>query len=165
MSRTNSTSLTTSPVATSVVRPDVALTILRAATGAVFVAHGAQKLFVYGFGGVTGAFAGMGIPLPGIAGPLTALVEFFGGLALIFGLLTRLAGLGLSITMLGAIAFVHLKAGFFAPAGVEFPMTLLGSTLTLAVAGAGKFSLDAVISRRRGAALEGTSDARSLRAA
>jgi len=146
-------------------RPDIAFAILRAITGAVFAAHGAQKLFVYGFDGVSGAFAGMGIPFPGVAGPLTGLVEFLGGLALITGLLTRLAGVGLSITMLGAIGFVHLKAGFFAPAGVEFPLTLLGSTLALVVVGAGRISLDALIARPRGRTDAAAPNARTFRAA
>jgi putative oxidoreductase len=134
---------------TNATRVDVALALLRVIVGAVFLAHGAQKLFVYGFGGVTGAFGGMGLPAPGITGPLTALVEFFGGLGLVAGLLTRLAGLGLSIVMLGAIGFVHLSQGFFAPKGVEFPLALLGATTALAIAGAGRYSLDHVIASRR----------------
>lgn len=133
----------------STVRTDIGLAILRVTTGAIFVAHGAQKLFVYGFAGVTGAFQGMGIPFPGIAGPLTGLVEFFAGLALIVGLLTRLAGVGLAIAMLGAIAFVHLAAGFFAPTGFEYPLALLAATSALAFTGAGRFSLDALIASRR----------------
>jgi putative oxidoreductase len=137
----------TSPTTPS--RADIGLAVLRVATGAIFAAHGAQKLFVFGFAGVTGAFGQMGVPLPGITGPATALVEFFGGLALVFGLLTRLAGFGLAITMVGAIGLVHLAAGFFAPAGVEFPLSLLAATLTLAISGAGRFSLDALIARRR----------------
>lgn len=132
-------------------RPDLGLTILRVATGAIFAAHGAQKLFVYGFAGVTGAFGGMGIPFPGIAGPLTALVEFFGGLALIVGLLTRLASFGLGLTMLGAIGFVHLASGFFAPNGIEFPLSLLAATAALVFTGAGRFSVDALIGARRSA--------------
>lgn len=129
-------------------RTDIGLLILRVATGAIFAAHGGQKLFVYGFGGVTGAFAGMGIPLPGVTGPLTAVVEFFGGLALVFGLLNRLAGFGLAITMVGAIGFVNIAGGFFAPTGVEFTLSLLGATTALAVAGAGRYSLDALIAAR-----------------
>lgn len=134
-------------------RTDVGLTILRVVTGAIFVAHGAQKLFVYGFAGVSGAFQGMGIPFPGITGPLTGLVELFAGLALVVGLLTRLAGFGLAITMLGAIAFVHLAAGFFAPTGFEFPLALLAATSALAFTGAGRFSLDGLIASRRSAPL------------
>lgn len=126
-------------------RPNVGLAILRIATGSIFAAHGAQKLFVYGVSGITGAFGSMGIPLPGVTGPLTGLVELLGGLALIIGLLTRLAGFGLSITMLGAIGFVHLAAGFFAPNGVELPLALLASTTAIAFAGAGRYSVDALI--------------------
>ena len=131
------------------IRTDLGLTALRLATGAIFAMHGGQKLFVYGFGGAAGAFGGMHIPAPGITGPLTGLVEFFGGLALIAGLLTRLAGVGLAITMLGAIALVHLANGFFAPNGFEYPLALLGANVALAFAGAGRFSLDARIARRR----------------
>jgi putative oxidoreductase len=133
---------------------DLGLTILRATTGLIFLAHGAQKLFVFGFAGVTGAFTQMGVPLPGIAGPATALVEFFGGLALIAGLLTRLASVGLSITMLGAIFLVHLSAGFFAPQGIEFPLALVGAAATLAITGAGRYSLDALLGSRHSKASE-----------
>lgn len=135
-------------------RINAALAMLRAAVGAVFVAHGAQKLFVFGFAGVTGAFTQMGVPLPGVAGPAVALLEFFGGLALIFGLLTRLASLGLAINMLGAILLVHLANGFFNPTGIEFPLTLLLGALALTTAGAGDWSLDAVMAARRDDTME-----------
>ena len=133
-------------------RTDAALAILRMVVGAIFIAHGAQKLFVFGFAGVSGAFGQMGIPFPGLMGPFIALIEFFGGLALVIGLLTRLASLGLAFNMLGAITLVHLKAGFFNPAGVEFPLALVGMTLALVLAGAGRFSVDALIANRSGKA-------------
>jgi putative oxidoreductase len=132
-------------------RTDLALAILRVVVGIVFLAHGGQKLFVFGFDGVTGAFTQMGAPLPQITAPMVALLEFFGGLALVAGLLTRFAAVGLALVMLGAMVLVHLAAGFFAPNGVEFPLTLLAASAALAFAGAGRFSLDHLIAARRAA--------------
>jgi putative oxidoreductase len=127
---------------------DTALAVLRVVLGVTFILHGGQKLFVYGFAGVTGAFGQMGIPAPGFFGPFVALVEFFGGIAITLGLLTRLAALGVGATMVVAILTVHLKQGFFNPGGVEFPLSLLASALSLVIAGAGAYSLDAVIAKR-----------------
>ena len=129
-------------------RHDVALAALRVAIGGIFAAHGAQKLFVYGIEGVSGACGGMGIPMPGITGPLTGVVELAAGLALVVGLMARLAGLGLAVIMLGAISFVHIKAGFWAPNGVEFPLALMAGAAAIAFAGAGRYSLDAVRASR-----------------
>ena len=130
-------------------RVDLALLLLRVVFGATFAVHGYQKLFIFGFGGVTNAFTQMGAPLPGITGPLVALLEFFGGIAIVIGLLTRLAGLGLAIDMLGAILLVHLPDGFFAPKGVELVLLLMTGALALALTGAGAWSVDAAIARRR----------------
>jgi putative oxidoreductase len=127
---------------------DTALAVLRIVLGVTFILHGGQKLFVFGFSGVSGAFAQMGIPAPGVLGPFVALVEFFGGIAILLGLLTRLAALGVGATMVVAILTVHLKNGFFAPTGVEFPLALLASAIALVITGAGAFSLDALIGKR-----------------
>lgn len=125
------------------------LAIVRIVTGIVFTAHGAQKLFVYGLDGVAGAFAKMGVPMPGLLGPFVALVEFLGGIALIIGLLSRIAAAGLAFDMLVAILLVHLSAGFFLPAGYEFALMLFASSLAIALAGPGSLSADAAIASRR----------------
>lgn len=128
---------------------DTGLALLRVITGVTFAAHGAQKLFVYGLDGVAGGFAQMGVPLASVMGPLVGFIEFFGGVALIAGLLTRLAGVGLTAVMLGAMAIVHLPNGFFLPNGYEFVLVLGASATTLAVTGAGRHSLDARLARHK----------------
>lgn len=144
---------------------DIGLMILRLVVGMIFIAHGGQKLFVYGLDGVAGAFGQMGVPMPQLMGPFVALLEFSGGLALTAGLLTRLVALGLAATMVVAMLLVHLKAGFFAPNGIEFALSLLGSTTLLAITGAGSYSIDALIGRRKGTVLLGTDSAGIRRAA
>jgi putative oxidoreductase len=136
----------------SAIAPRVAagLLVLRLALGITMLAHGYQKLFVFGFAGITSGFTQMGIPMPGIIAPLITLIEFFGGIAMVIGLLSRLVGLGFAIDMLGALTFVHFKNGFFMPTGFELVFVLLGMSVAVALAGPGALSIDGMIARRRG---------------
>ena len=88
----------------------------------------------------------MGVPFPGLTGPFIALLESFGGIALVMGLLTRLVALGFVFDMLGTILLVQLKRGF---SGYEVEFLLLGSSLALVLTGAGRFSVDALLAGRR----------------
>src|SRR6266496_6315461 len=95
---------------------NVATLILRMVVGIVFFAHGAQKMLGwfggYGFTGTMGFFTGM-MHIPAPLAFLAIAAEFFGGLGLIFGLLTRIAAFGISCDMLVAVLKVHLPFGFF----------------------------------------------------
>lgn len=129
--------------------------IVRLGLGLVFFMHGAQKTFGwFGGGGLRGtvaAFRQMGIP-PG-ATVAAALVECFGGLAVLLGLLARPAALGLILVMLVAIRKVHWRHGFFinwtmAPGrghGYEFNVALIAMALSIVVGGAGALGLDRLI--------------------
>lgn len=117
---------------------DVALLGIRVVLGIIFMAHGAQKLF--------GAFGGPGLAgIVGMLGPvgyLVAVGEFFGGLGMLVGFLVRFSAASNALIMLGAIALVHGRNGFFlANQGFEYNLALLGLLLPLVLAGSGRFSL------------------------
>lgn len=126
------------------------LLVLRVVVGAIFAAHGAQKIFEYTLPGTIGSFAGMGIPLPEIAAPVVAFVELVGGILLIAGFFTRPVGILLAIDMAVALVAVHLPAGLWVgEGGYEFVAVLGVAALSLAFTGAGKFSLDRALLRGR----------------
>lgn len=126
--------------------------VARIDLGVIFIAHGSQKLLGWfggpGWTGTIEAFRGMGMPAPLTA--LVILIEFFGGLAVLFGLCTRLAALGIAAVMVGAIVTVHWPNGFFLnwfnePGkghGIEMNLALIGLALSLCCTGAGKLALD-----------------------
>lgn len=123
-------------------------TLLRVIVGVVFLVHGGQKLFSFGFAGVTGFFTHMGIPIPAVSAPVVTLVEFLGGAALLLGVGTRVAALLLACDMAGAILFVHFKNGFFMPNGFEYALTMLAANLSLALTGPGAASVEGMIGKK-----------------
>jgi putative oxidoreductase len=132
-----------------------ATSILRLVLGVVFFAHGAQKMLGwfggFGFAGTMGFFTGMAhIPAP--LAFLAIAAEFFGGIGLILGFLTRIAALGIGVNMLVAILTVHLPFGFFMNwtgtqkgEGFEFHLLVLAIAAFLMIRGAGAFSVDRVL--------------------
>lgn len=131
-------------------RAGYGLTVLRVFVGIIFAAHGSQKLFGwFGGGGLAGTAQWMesiGLAPGTLMAVLAGGTEFFGGLALIVGLLARPAALGLSFTLLVAIFSVHISNGLFmANNGYEFALALLGGTVVVLIEGAGKLSIDRAI--------------------
>ena len=123
---------------------------IRLAAGAIFAAHGAQKLFGwfggYGLEGTAGWMASIGIEPGMLMAILAGSAEFFGGLFLIAGVLTRPTALALAFTMIVAIVTVHLDNGFFmANNGYEFALALLAISVGLVFRGAGSLSVDRLI--------------------
>lgn len=127
--------------------------LMRLSAGVIFAAHGAQKLFgSFGGGGLEGTaqwMASIGLQ-PGYLMALAAgSAEFFGGIALLLGLLTRPAACVLAMTMLVAVITVHLPNGLFlSNNGYEFGLALLAITGALVLNGGGKLSLDRLLSAR-----------------
>jgi putative oxidoreductase len=134
------------------------VSLLRVVLGTVMFAHGAQKLLGwfggYGFDGTVGFFTqSLGIPAP--VATLVVIAEFFGGLGLISGFLTRLSAAGIAAVMVGAIHFAHFGNGFFmnwtgqqAGEGYEYHLVVIALALALVVKGGGWASMDGVIGRR-----------------
>ena len=136
----------------------IATTILRLVLGIVFFAHGAQKMLGwfggFGFAGTMGFFTGtMHIPAP--LAFLAICAEFFGGIGLIIGFLTRIAVFGIATNMVVAIMTVHRAFGFFMNwtgtqkgEGFEFHLLVLAIAAFLLIRGAGAFSVDHVLATK-----------------
>jgi putative oxidoreductase len=126
---------------------------LRLIAGLLFTAHGAQKLFAwfggYGLEGTGQWMESIGLT-PGYLMALTAgSAEFFGGLLLLIGFLTRPTSFVLAITMIVAIFSVHIDNGLFMTTnGYEFALALLAISTSLIFSGAGKLSLDNAVAQR-----------------
>ncbi|MBR9911068.1 MAG: DoxX family protein [Gammaproteobacteria bacterium] len=127
--------------------------LLRVPVGLILAAHGAQKLFGwfggYGLEGTGQWLASIGLEPGYLMALLAGSAEFFGGIALILGLLTRPAAFVAAFTMLVAIFAVHAGNGLFmANNGYEYGLTLLAATLALTIQGAGRFSVDNLLQQR-----------------
>ncbi len=129
---------------------DIALFILRLTGAVVLWPHGAQKVLgIFGGYGLSGTIAGlsqMGIPV--VLVYLVIAVEFLGPIALVLGVLTRLAALGIAVDMAVAAYTVHLPNGFFMNfagnqkgEGIEFFIYAVGISLALVIAGSGRIAL------------------------
>ncbi|MDE1165656.1 MAG: DoxX family protein [Pseudomonas sp.] len=133
-------------------RAGLGITLVRVLVGIIFMAHGSQKLFgLFGGYGLVGTgqwMESIGLPFGTLMAFLSGSAEFFGGLALVVGLLVRPAAVVLIFTLVVAIFSVHIHNGLFmANNGYEFALALLGGTLAVLLEGAGKLSLDRVIAR------------------
>jgi len=123
---------------------------LRIPVGIILAAHGSQKLFGwfggYGLEGTGQWMASIGLNPGYLMALLAGSAEFFGGLALILGLLVRPAAIVIAFTMLVAIFAVHVGNGLFmSNNGYEYGLALLAASVALAISGAGRVSLDRVI--------------------
>ncbi|MEC8377004.1 MAG: DoxX family protein [Pseudomonadota bacterium] len=131
----------------------IANIMLRVPVGIILAAHGSQKLFAW-FGGYGLEGTGQWMESIGLApGFLMALLagsaEFFGGIALMLGFLTRPAAIVSAFTMIIAIFSVHFSNGLFmSNNGYEFALTLLAVNVALAIQGGGKYSVDSAIANK-----------------
>ncbi|MEW1890433.1 DoxX family protein [Streptomyces sp. NPDC048567] len=127
-------------------RHDLGLLVLRAGTGAVLAAHGAQKLLGWfgggGIEGTTAAMEAMGFHPPKHSALAAGLGEAGGGVLLALGLATPAAGAAAAGAMAGAVA-VHAPAGFFAQGGgYEYPAFLGFTAAAIGLTGPGRYSVD-----------------------
>ncbi|MDI2027885.1 DoxX family protein [Saccharopolyspora sp. TS4A08] len=120
----------------------------RIGVGVILIAHGWQKLMTWGIPNTAQNFGKMGIPFPEVSAWYAAIVELAGGILLILGIALPLVGLAVAIDMIGAIVFVHLPHGLFAPDGFELPLAIGAAVLAMGF-NAGTWSIDHLLFGRR----------------
>lgn len=131
--------------------PDLGLLLLRVAIGGVMLAHGLQKFGLLGgpgLEGITGFFTNVGFRPARAWALLVAVVEALGGVLLIVGLLTPVAGLLIAADLLVAIVVVHWPRFWAQDSGLEFPLPIAAGALALALVGPGAWSIDAALGIR-----------------
>jgi len=136
-----------------------ASTIIRIVLGLILFPHGAQKMLGwfggYGFNGTMGFLTGTA-GLPWIMAFLVIAIEFFGAIALIVGFATRIVAVGIISLFTGIIATSHLQNGFFMNwygnlkgEGYEFHLLIIGMAIALLISGAGKWSVDYALQKKK----------------
>jgi len=130
----------------------IGLLLIRIVFGLTFAAHGTQKLFGwfggYGIEGTGGFFESVGIKPGKPMAVLAGLGELGGGLLFALGLLTPLAAVIISVTMLVAIITVTGKNGYWATAeGYEYSVAIIAVAVGVALTGPGAYALDALLFR------------------
>ncbi|MEZ9890649.1 DoxX family protein [Vibrio breoganii] len=133
--------------------PNWSSLVLRVPIGLIFMAHGAQKLFAmfggYGLEGTGEWMASIGLAPGYLMALMAGSAEFFGGLFIIIGLLTRPTALVLAFTMIVAIVTVHLENGLFmSNNGYEFGLALAVISFALMFQGGGRLAIDNLIAKR-----------------
>lgn len=128
---------------------DVALLLGRLALGAVMIAHGWQKIDQGGLGATAEGFESIGIPAAGAAALFAISIEVGGGVLILLGALMPVVGVLWAGNMAGAWWFVHRDAFFANEGGYELVMVLGALGLVLAGTGAGRISVDALLTQRR----------------
>jgi len=136
-----------------------ASTIIRIVLRLILFPHGAQKMLGwfggYGFNGTMGFLTGTA-GLPWIMAFLVIAIEFFGSIALILGFATRVVAVGIISLFTGIIVTSHLQNGFFMNwygnlkgEGYEFHLLIIGMAIALLVSGAGKWSVDYALQKKK----------------
>jgi putative oxidoreductase len=136
-----------------------ASTIIRIVLGLILFPHGAQKMLGwfggYGFNGTMGFLTGTA-GLPWIMAFLVIAIEFFGAIALIVGFATRIVAVGIISLFTGIILTSHSQNGFFMNwygnlkgEGYEFHLLIIGMAIALLVSGAGKWSVDYALLKKK----------------
>lgn len=116
--------------------PDLGILLVRLGVGIVFLVHGIQKIMM--LNGTVGFFGALGVPA--FLTYVVTAIEVLGGVAMILGLCSRLAGILIAAVMVGAIYLVKFNAGF--TGGYELDLVLLFSALGITFLGSGKYSLE-----------------------
>lgn len=138
---------------------DGVLALMRLVLGIVFFLHGSQKMLGwfggFGFSGTMHAFTGM-MHIPAPFAFLAICAEFFGGIGLIVGFLTRIAAFGIAVNMIVAVVLVHAANGPFMNwygnqkgEGYEYHVLTLALAIAIIIRGGGAFSVDRALAGSR----------------